>query len=151
MSVKYYGVKKGRKRHVTTDWHEAEALVKRYSGAEHMSFATYEEAMVYVYGKAGARERIAAKQLLAVVEQEIATIKRERAVIQESIAAADQEITALKEERAALEQERATSEQERAAFDQEFAAAKEELRKSIVEAAPIVGLTVHDPTRMDSK
>ncbi|MED6220086.1 hypothetical protein PIB30_041553 [Stylosanthes scabra] len=45
---KYYAVREGKKTGIYRSWEEVEELVKGYGGAEHKSFATFEEAVEYM-------------------------------------------------------------------------------------------------------
>lgn len=49
--AKFYAVRKGEKTGIYTTWAEAEAQVKKYSGAEYKSFSTEEDARAYMDGK----------------------------------------------------------------------------------------------------
>lgn len=44
----FYAVRKGRAIGVYSSWYECEMQVKKYSGAEHQSFDSLEEAIEYI-------------------------------------------------------------------------------------------------------
>lgn len=48
MAKKYYAVRKGRAIGVYSSWNECEEQVSKYSGAEHESFYSLEEAIEYI-------------------------------------------------------------------------------------------------------
>nr|WP_312577722.1 RNase H1/viroplasmin domain-containing protein [Sedimentibacter sp.] len=46
--AKKYAVRSGRKPGIYKSWYECEIQVKKYSGAEHESFDSFEEAIEYI-------------------------------------------------------------------------------------------------------
>lgn len=50
-SSRYYVVAVGRRNGIFDNWDDAHEQVYRYSGAVHKSFATLEEAFIYMYDK----------------------------------------------------------------------------------------------------
>lgn len=153
MSDTHHGIKMRRNKRVTADLCEAEEFVRDHPGAEHKSFPTYEEAMVYVYGKAGARKRIedekinkldhdlfwdiqrlfkinqerdAAEQKLASVYQEITCAEQVCIASKERFNAAEQQWLAAKRQRIAYKEQRLAAEQQRLAAEQQRLTAEQQ-------------------------
>ncbi len=60
---KYYAVKTGEKTGIFESWAECEQYVKGYKNAQYKSFATINEAEIYLYGKAALKNEEKTKYL----------------------------------------------------------------------------------------